>query len=68
MNNDAKKEVDKTNSLLANFLRGIFFGMGTFVGGTIVVALVIWLLSVFVDVPGGVGDFVQAVLDTLKKH
>ena len=28
-----------------NFVRGIFFGLGTFTGGTIVVAVVIALLS-----------------------
>ena len=28
-----------------NFFRGIFFGLGTFIGGTIVVALVVALLS-----------------------
>ncbi|MDR0591200.1 MAG: DUF5665 domain-containing protein [Candidatus Nomurabacteria bacterium] len=50
-----------------NFIRGVFFGMGTFVGGTIVVALVIWLLSVFTDIPGGVGDFVKAVIDTINR-
>lgn len=28
-----------------NFLRGIFFGFGTVIGGTVVVLLVIWVLS-----------------------
>lgn len=27
-----------------NFFRGIFFGLGTFLGGTVIVALVIFLL------------------------
>lgn len=29
-----------------NLVRGIFFGFGSVVGGTIVVALLLWLLSV----------------------
>ena len=28
-----------------NFFRGVFFGLGTFIGGTIVVALVVAILS-----------------------
>lgn len=34
-----------------NLIRGIFFGFGGALGGTIVVALVLWLLSVFQYVP-----------------
>jgi len=34
-----------------NFFRGIFFGVGTFLGGTVVVAMLIWILSNFVDWP-----------------
>ena len=34
-----------------NFFRGIFFGAGSAVGGTVVVALVVWLLSLFVNFP-----------------
>lgn len=49
-----------------NFIRGIFFGLGTIIGGTIVVALVAWMLSWFTDIPGGFGDFVQYVVDLVK--
>lgn len=49
-----------------NFIRGIFFGVGSVVGGTIVVALVVWLLSLLVDIPGGVGDFVQFVVNLVR--
>ena len=51
-----------------NFLRGIFFGLGSVLGGTIVVGLIIWILSLLVDVPGGVGNFVQSVMDTLQSN
>lgn len=49
-----------------NFFRGIFFGVGTVVGGTIIVAIVLWILSLFADVPGGFGDFIQYVVDTVN--
>jgi len=51
-----------------NFIRGMFFGLGSVLGGTIVIAVVIWLLSQLVDLPGGVGEFIQYVVDIVKKH
>ena len=49
-----------------NFIRGIFFGVGSALGATIVIGLLLWLLSFFVDLPGGVGNFVQYIVDTVK--
>ncbi len=49
-----------------NFLRGLFFGVGSVLGATLIVALVIWLLSWLTDIPGGIGDFIQYVIDTVK--
>ena len=49
-----------------NFFRGVFFGLGTVIGATIVVAIVLWFLSLFVDIPGAVGDFVQYIVDTVQ--
>lgn len=49
-----------------NFVRGIFFGVGSIIGGTLVVALVLWLLSLLVDLPGGIGEFVEYVVETVK--
>jgi len=51
-----------------NFSRGVFFGLGTVIGGTIIVAILIWLLSLFADIPGGFGDFVQYVVDIVQKN
>ena len=36
---------DRRRIYKLNFIRGIFFGLGTFIGGTIVVALVVGVLS-----------------------
>lgn len=49
-----------------NLIRGIFFGFGSVLGGTILVALVLWLLNQFADLPGGIGDFVQNVIDSMR--
>ena len=49
-----------------NFIRGIFFGLGTVVGATIIVAIVVWFLSLFTDIPGATGQFIQYIVDTVK--
>jgi hypothetical protein len=51
-----------------NFTRGIFFGLGSVLGGTIILAAVIWLLTLLVDLPGGIGDFVQYIVDLVKER
>ena len=51
-----------------NFFRGIFFGVGTVMGGTLVVAIVVWILSLFADVPGGFGDFIQYIVDIVQSN
>jgi hypothetical protein len=50
-----------------NFVRGIFFGFGSVVGGTIVVALVLWLLSVLNYVPF-LDGIVNSTQQTLQSH
>jgi hypothetical protein len=49
-----------------NFIRGVFFGLGSLLGGTVIVALIIWLLSQFVDLPGGIGEFVKSVINSMQ--
>ena len=52
-----------------NFVRGVFFGLGTFVGGTIVVALLIIILSWLMSIaPDSFRDFFQWIVDTLSKR
>lgn len=34
-----------------NFIRGLLFGAGSAVGGTLALALIVWLLSLFVNIP-----------------
>jgi hypothetical protein len=51
-----------------NFVRGIFFGFGSVVGGTIVVALVLWILSILNYIPflDGITDATQQTLEQGK--
>lgn len=49
---------DRHKVYVMNFVRGIFFGLGSVLGGTVVVALVVWILSFFVNIPW-IGDTVQ---------
>jgi len=48
-----------------NFFRGIFFGLGSVIGGTMVIAIFIWVLSLFVNFPV-IGDFFQQTQHTLQ--
>lgn len=58
--------IDRNQMYKMSFLKGIMAGFGGVVGATIVVALVLWILSVFVDVPliGPILDSVQNTLQT----
>lgn len=48
-------------SLKYTFVRGVVYGFGLFLGGTIVVAIVLWLLSLFDQVP-----FINHIINTLQ--
>lgn len=50
-----------------NFFRGIFFGLGSVLGGTVIVALIVWILSFFVNIPG-IGDQIQNVEHSIQSQ
>jgi hypothetical protein len=52
---------------LMNFIRGIFFGLGSALGATVLIALFVSLLNLFTDVPGGIGDFIQRIIDAVNR-
>jgi hypothetical protein len=52
---------------LMNFFRGIFFGVGSVIGGTVVIAILVWVLRLLVDIPGGAGDVIQFIVDAVKQ-
>jgi hypothetical protein len=51
--------------LKMSFIRGIATGFGTVLGATIVVALVVWILSVFSDIPF-FGPLFEEIRDPIK--
>lgn len=44
-----------------NFFRGIFFGLGSALGGTVVLAVVVWLLTLFTDIVPGLNALNEAI-------
>lgn len=49
-----------------NFIRGIMFGFGSVIGGTIMIAVLIWLLSFFTDIPL-IGHFTQTIQHSIEQ-
>lgn len=49
-----------------NFIRGLFFGFGSAMGGTLLIAILLWIISLFVNFPL-VGDLFQDAQDTLSQ-
>lgn len=50
-----------------NFMRGIFFGFGSVLGGTVVIALLIWILSLLSGFIPGLSEFFEAVSRLLEE-
>lgn len=51
-----------------NFIRGIFFGFGSVLGGTLLVALLAWLLGAFVNVFPPLADFINGIIDAMNTN
>ncbi len=49
-----------------NFFRGIFFGLGSVLGGTVVIGLVVWLLNLTGHLVPGVAGFVDHVVELMQ--
>jgi hypothetical protein len=47
----ASEYVSKKHLYKANFIRGLFFSLGTIVGATITITLLLWILSLFKQIP-----------------
>ena len=50
-----------------NFIKGILSGLGGVVGATVGIALLLWLLSLFGQIPL-IGHFVDTIKATLENH
>ena len=44
-----------------NFVRGIFFGFGALIGGTILVAVIVWTLNQFTEIFPIIDDFIKII-------
>jgi hypothetical protein len=51
-----------------NFVRGLFFGLGSVLGGTILIALLVWLLPQLGAIIPFLSDFIQDILDALSSR
>ena len=58
--------INKKQALLFSFYKGLASGLGVFLGGTIIIALLIWVLSLFNQVPFA-NHFVQVLNQSLQK-
>lgn len=58
----------RSKLLKFSFLQGILFGLGSAIGGTIVLALVIWLLTRMVDWFPLLGNFVEQLSEYTSRR
>lgn len=58
---------DKRKIYALNFFRGIFFGFGSAIGGTLFLAVVIWILSLIAGFFPSIGGSVSEYLNTLRR-
>ena len=51
-----------------NFIRGIFFGLGSVLGGTVVLGLLVWILHVTGHLVPGTADFVNSITHAVQSR
>lgn len=51
-----------------NFVRGLFFGLGSVIGATLLIALIVRFLGVFGDIFPPLADFLNNLIDTMKSR
>ncbi len=49
-----------------NFTRGIFFGLGTILGSTVIIAIIIWTLSQFTNWFPATGQYLERLIEALQ--
>lgn len=58
---------DRRNIYVMNFFRGVMFGFGSVLGGTLLIALLVMILSQFVDWFPILGDFINGIVDAMNR-
>ena len=51
-----------------NFIRGIFFGIGSALGATLLITLLVWLLGQFADIFPALADFINRLIETMQSR
>lgn len=59
--------IDKRKLYLNNFIRGMFFSAGGVIGATVIIAILIWILSLFDSVPL-IGPLFENTRDTIQQN
>ena len=49
-----------------NFIRGIFFGLGSVLGGTVVIAVIVWLLNFTGQLIPGIAGFIDEIIRMMQ--
>lgn len=53
---------------LMNFFRGLFFGFGSVLGATLLIALTVWALGKFGDILPPLADFMNRLTETMQQR
>lgn len=61
------EHIDKKSFYLQSFLRGIVTGAGGVLGATVLIAILLWLLSIFDTVPL-IGPFIENTRSTIEQR
>ena len=65
MNKVLKKSAKK---LADDNARGAQIGLLSAIGATVLIFLLIWILNFFVNIPGGIGDFIQSIINAMQNR
>ena len=57
--------VSRKRLYVENFIRGIMFSVGSIIGATVVVGLIVWILSAF-DTAPVIGNFIKSIQQSIN--
>ena len=58
--------INKKQAILFSFYKGLASGAGAFIGGTMVIGVVVWILSLFSQIPFA-GHILNELHQTIRK-
>lgn len=60
--------VERKKIYWINFVRGLFFGLGSVLGGTILLALAVWLLAQIGALIPFLSDFIREIMEAIESR